>query len=160
MARGPRRGRPRRTHRTVPRPARPLRPDHHARTDRSAPSAPPPHPPPPRTPPLLFTVATSGDEIARTLITRQAEEIALLAHVTLKRLNLLTHPTPVLLGGGVLTARDPLLHGRLTQLLAEHAPKAVPQVVTAPPVLGAALDALDRAGAEAGAYGRVRGWWG
>ncbi|MGW2416179.1 N-acetylglucosamine kinase [Streptomyces tubercidicus] len=111
-------------------------------------------------PPLLFTVAASGDEIARTLITRQAEEIALLAHLTLKRLNLLTHPTPVLLGGGVLTARHPLLHDRLTQLLAEHAPKAVPQVVTAPPVLGAALDALDRAGAEAGAYERVRGWWG
>ena len=52
----------------------------------------------------------------------------------------------MVLGGGVLAARHPLLHDRITQLLAERAPKAVPHVVTAPPVLGAALYALDREG--------------
>ncbi|MGY4957157.1 N-acetylglucosamine kinase [Streptomyces nigrescens] len=111
-------------------------------------------------PPVLFAVAASGDRIARALVTRQAEEIALLAGVALERLGLLGEPTPVILGGGVLAARHPLLHDQLTQLLADRAPKAVPHVVTAPPVLGAALDTLDRAGAEAGAYGRVRGFGG
>ncbi|MFD5396441.1 N-acetylglucosamine kinase [Streptomyces sp. NPDC127097] len=111
-------------------------------------------------PPVLFAVATAGDRIARTLVTRQAEEIALLARVALDRLGLLDEPTPVILGGGVLTARHPLLHNHLTQLLTQHAPKALPHVVTAPPVLGAALDTLDRAGAHAEAYGRVRGAWG
>ncbi|MGW8976100.1 N-acetylglucosamine kinase [Streptomyces platensis] len=111
-------------------------------------------------PPVLFAVATAGDRLARALVTRQAEEIALLARVALERLGLLDEPTPVILGGGVLTARHPLLHNHLTQLLTDHAPKALPHVVTAPPVLGAALDTLDRAGAKAGAYERVRRAWG
>ncbi|GFE16912.1 kinase [Streptomyces glebosus] len=111
-------------------------------------------------PPVLFAAATAGDRVARTLVTRQAEEIALLARVALERLGLLDEPTPVILGGGILTARHPVLHHHLTQLLTDHAPKALPHVVTAPPVLGAALDTLDRAGAKAGAYGRVRRAWG
>ncbi|MFG2828538.1 N-acetylglucosamine kinase [Streptomyces sp. NPDC048434] len=110
--------------------------------------------------PLLFAVADSGDPVARTLVSRQAEEVAVLATVALERLGLLGEPTPVVLGGGVLAARHPLLHDRITQLLSERAPKAVPHVVTVPPVLGAALDTLDRAGAEPGAYERLRGAWG
>ncbi|MFF2927298.1 N-acetylglucosamine kinase [Streptomyces celluloflavus] len=110
--------------------------------------------------PVLFDVATAGDEVARAIIARQAEEVVLLAAVALERLDLLCEPTPVILGGGVLAAKHPLLHDGVTRLLAERAPKAVPQVVTAPPVLGAALHALDRAGATAEAYGRLRGSWG
>ncbi|MGW7248881.1 N-acetylglucosamine kinase [Streptomyces decoyicus] len=110
--------------------------------------------------PILFAVAASGDPVARGIVVRQAEEIALLAAVALERLGLLGEPAPVVLGGGVLAARHPLLHEQTTRLLSERAPKAVPQVVTTPPVLGAALDALDRMGAEAGAYGRLRGAWG
>lgn len=107
--------------------------------------------------PLLFAVAASGDAVAQALVTRQAEEIALLASVALDRLGLLDERTPVILGGGVLAARHPLLHDQVTRLLAERAPKAEPRVVTAPPVLGAALHALDRAGAGTEAYARVRG---
>ncbi|UKY50287.1 N-acetylglucosamine kinase [Streptomyces inhibens] len=110
--------------------------------------------------PLLFAVAASGDPIARTIITRQAEEVALLATVALQRLDLLDEPTPVILGGSVLAARHPLLHDHVTHLLTERAPKAAPHVVTAPPVLGAALDALDQAGATPEAYERMRGAWG
>ncbi|MGW3011337.1 N-acetylglucosamine kinase [Streptomyces sp. NPDC001219] len=110
-------------------------------------------------PPVLFAVAASGDRIARALVTRQAEEIALLAHVALERLALLDEPTPVILGGGILSAHHPLLHDHLTQLLAERAPQAVPRVLTAPPILGAALATLDCAGAGAGAYERVREAW-
>lgn len=106
--------------------------------------------------PLLFSVAEAGDPVARGLVARQAEEIALLATVALKRLGLLGERVPVVLGGGVLAAKHPLLHDRVTRLLAERAPGAVPHVVNAPPVLGAALDTLDRAGAGAGAYGRLR----
>ncbi|MFI9046555.1 N-acetylglucosamine kinase [Streptomyces sp. NPDC053427] len=109
--------------------------------------------------PLLFGVAAAGDPVARTLVARQAEEVVLLATVALNRLDLLGEPTPVVLGGGVLAARHPLLHDRIIQLLAERAPKAVPRVMTAPPVLGAALHALDRAGAGAAAYQRLRATW-
>jgi len=109
--------------------------------------------------PLLFAVADSGDAVARALVVRQAEEIALLAGVALGRLGLLGTPVPVVLGGGVLAARHPLLDDHVTRLLAERAPRASPRVVTAPPVMGAALDTLDRAGAEPGAYRRLRGTW-
>ncbi|MEU9119442.1 BadF/BadG/BcrA/BcrD ATPase family protein [Streptomyces sp. NPDC048506] len=109
--------------------------------------------------PVLFAVAAAGDPMARAIVARQAEEIVLMATVALQRLDLLAEPTPVVLGGGVLAARHPLLHDRVLHLLSERAPKAVPQVVTAPPVLGAALDALDRAGAEPGAAARLRGAW-
>ncbi|MEV0369291.1 BadF/BadG/BcrA/BcrD ATPase family protein [Streptomyces sp. NPDC050636] len=106
--------------------------------------------------PVLFDVAAAGDAVARAIVARQAEEVVLLATIALERLDLLSEQAPVILGGGVLAARHPLLHDRVTQLLAERAPKAVPHVVTAPPVLGAALHALDRAGAGPGAYERAR----
>ncbi|MFJ9414025.1 N-acetylglucosamine kinase [Streptomyces sp. NPDC101227] len=110
--------------------------------------------------PVLFGVAAAGDAVARAIVARQAEEVVLLATVALHRLDLLTEPTPVILGGGVLAARHPLLHDRITQLLTERAPKAAPRVVSAPPVLGAALHALDHAAARAEAYERLRAAWG
>lgn len=94
--------------------------------------------------PVLFAVAAQGDAVARSLVHRQAEEIAVMASVALERLDLLGAPVPVVLGGGVVAARHPLLHDRLLALLAERAPLAAVRVVTAPPVLGAGLLALDR----------------
>ena len=77
--------------------------------------------------------------------------------MALARLGLLAEETPVLLGGSVLAARHPQLDERIGTLLAARAPKAVARVVTAPPVLGAALLGLDRAGAgEATVQARVR----
>ncbi|MDX3224188.1 N-acetylglucosamine kinase [Streptomyces sp. ME19-01-6] len=106
--------------------------------------------------PRLFAVADSGDEIARAIVARQAEEVVTMATVALTRLELLGEQTPVVLGGGVLAARHPLLDDRVRELLAERAPKAEPRVITAPPVLGAALLGLDRMGAPAAAYARLR----
>ncbi|MEU4894775.1 BadF/BadG/BcrA/BcrD ATPase family protein [Streptomyces sp. NPDC044780] len=106
--------------------------------------------------PVLFAVADSGDGIARAIVERQAEEVVTMAAVALARLDLLGEETPVVLGGGVIAARHPLLDGRIRELLAERAPKAEPRVVTAPPVLGAALLGLDRTGAPEPAYARLR----
>ncbi|MBL1098108.1 ATPase [Streptomyces sp. 205] len=106
--------------------------------------------------PVLFAVAASGDPVAGAIVARQAEEVVTLATVALTRLGLLAEPTPVILGGGVLAARHPLLDDRIRALLAERAPKAEPRVITAPPVLGAALLGLDRMGAPAGAHARLR----
>ncbi|GAA3063763.1 hypothetical protein GCM10020000_54030 [Streptomyces olivoverticillatus] len=106
--------------------------------------------------PVLFAVAASGDAVARAIVTRQAEEVVTMAATALARLGLLGSRVPVILGGGVLAARHPLLHGRIVALLAERAPRAVPLVLTAPPVLGAALLALDQAGVHSSAYARVR----
>lgn len=106
--------------------------------------------------PVLFTTAEDGDPVARSLVDRLADEVVTMAAVALTRLGLLGEETPVLLGGGVLAAEHPQLDDRIRELLADRAPKAVPRVVTARPVLGAALLGLDRLGAPAEAHARVR----
>ncbi|MEU4213003.1 BadF/BadG/BcrA/BcrD ATPase family protein [Streptomyces sp. NPDC026206] len=106
--------------------------------------------------PVLFAVAAAGDAVARAIVERQADEVVGMAAAALARLDLLDADVPVVLGGGVLAARHPLLHERVVELLAVRAPRAVPCVVTAPPVLGAALLAFDRAGAAPAAYARLR----
>ncbi|MET8540451.1 BadF/BadG/BcrA/BcrD ATPase family protein [Kitasatospora sp. NPDC004799] len=105
---------------------------------------------------VLFAVAGEGDRVALELVDRQADEIVRLAVVALGRLELLDTPTPVVLGGGVLASRQPLLLDNLTARLAEAAPLAEPRVVVAPPVLGAALLGLDHLAAGARAQARVR----
>ncbi|MFE2584274.1 N-acetylglucosamine kinase [Streptomyces sp. NPDC059378] len=106
--------------------------------------------------PVLFATAAGGDAVARSVVDRLAEEIVSMATVALTRLGLLEEETPVLLGGGVLAAGHALLDDAVRELLAARAPKAVARVVTAPPVLGAALLGLDRVDAPAGARERLR----
>ncbi|MFJ6406371.1 N-acetylglucosamine kinase [Streptomyces hydrogenans] len=106
--------------------------------------------------PVLFRVAAEGDRVALSLVHRMAEEVVALSTVALRRLGLLDEEAPVVLGGSVLAARHPQLETRIRELLAERAPKAVVRFVTAPPVLGAGLLALDEAGAGAEAAERLR----
>ncbi|MFD4791125.1 N-acetylglucosamine kinase [Streptomyces sp. NPDC058459] len=97
--------------------------------------------------PLLFATANNGDAVAATLVERLAEEVAALAGVALARLDLLHERVTVVLGGSILAAGHTALDDRITTLLSARAPKAVPRVVTAPPVLGAGLLGLDALGA-------------
>lgn len=106
--------------------------------------------------PLVFEIAEQGDQVALGLVHQQADELVTMARTTLDRLRLLDTPTPVFLGGSVVAARHRLLDDRLTEQLARKAPKSTPHVVTAPPVLGAGLLALDAAGAAPEAHARLR----
>ncbi|GAA3468870.1 N-acetylglucosamine kinase [Nonomuraea roseola] len=110
--------------------------------------------------PRLFEVAAAGDPIARSLVERMAEEIVLLAEVCLRRLELLETPTEVVLGGGVLRARDPLLSELLDERFTARAPQAKLVVADLPPIAGAALNGLDRIGADEEAKARLRGHFG
>jgi N-acetylglucosamine kinase-like BadF-type ATPase len=106
--------------------------------------------------PVLFAAAADGDPVARALIDRMGDEVVAMSVVALDRLGLLDEETPVLLGGSVLAARHPQLDDRIREMLTARAPKAVPRVVTARPVLGAALLGLDAVGADEDAHARVR----
>ncbi|MER6977945.1 N-acetylglucosamine kinase [Streptomyces carpinensis] len=106
--------------------------------------------------PVLFATAAQGDPIAHSIVERLADEVVTMATVALTRLDLLTEETPVLLGGSVLAARHPQLDDGIRDLLSTRAPKATPQVVTARPVLGAALLGLDHVGAPPGPQRRLR----
>uniref|UniRef100_A0AAU3GX48 ATPase n=1 Tax=Streptomyces sp. NBC_01401 TaxID=2903854 RepID=A0AAU3GX48_9ACTN len=106
--------------------------------------------------PVLFATGAAGDPVARALVDRLGDEVVAMASVALTRLGLLEEEVPVVLGGSVLAARHPALDDRIAELLAVRAPKAVVRVVSAPPVLGAALLGLDRTGAAPATYGRLR----
>ncbi|WP_231156872.1 BadF/BadG/BcrA/BcrD ATPase family protein [Streptomyces sp. CNZ748] len=110
--------------------------------------------------PVLFATAAGGDPVARAVVDRQATEIVTMAVVALTRLDLLHEETPVLLGGSVLAARHPLLVDGIRTRLAVRAPKAVPRVITTPPVLGAALLGLDHVSAPPEAHARLRAHYG
>ncbi|GAA3589260.1 BadF/BadG/BcrA/BcrD ATPase family protein [Nonomuraea rosea] len=106
--------------------------------------------------PGVLAAATAGDAVAASLVERQAEEVIVLAEVCLRRLGLLETPVEVVLGGGLLTARDPLLTSLLDTGFALRAPRAKPVVADVPPVLGAALLGLERLGATDAAMARLR----
>ncbi|MFD0026810.1 N-acetylglucosamine kinase [Streptomyces sp. NPDC055059] len=110
--------------------------------------------------PVLFATAADGDPVARALIDRMGDEVVAMSVVALDRLGLLDEETPVLLGGSVLAARHPQLDDRIREMLTARAPKAVPRVVTARPVLGAALLGLDAVGADEDVHARVRAHFG
>ncbi len=106
--------------------------------------------------PLVLALARVGDEVARDLVSRLASEIVTMAATVIRRLGLTGQPVPVVLGGGMLTARDPQLTGWITERLAGQAPAAEVSVVQVPPIAGAALLGLDRAGAAPDAERRLR----
>jgi N-acetylglucosamine kinase-like BadF-type ATPase len=106
--------------------------------------------------PALFAAAASGDTAARELVQRQADEVTTMAVTAIRRLGLGGTPVPVVLGGSVLSAADPLLTGLITARLAREAPLAIPRLVDVPPVAGAALLGLDQVGSPAGAETRLR----
>jgi N-acetylglucosamine kinase-like BadF-type ATPase len=95
--------------------------------------------------PVLMATAAQGDRVAQQLVSRLADEIVIMAHTVLRRLGLTQLAAPVVLGGGVLAARDPLLLTWITERLAERAPLAEVSVTSVPPIAGAALLGLDRA---------------
>jgi N-acetylglucosamine kinase-like BadF-type ATPase len=98
----------------------------------------------------VLRAAETGDAVARSLVERLAEEITLMATRALADLELTDRGADVVLGGGMIRRAEGLLFdevaARLTRVV----------VVPEPPVLGAALAALDAAGAPANAERRLR----
>ena len=106
--------------------------------------------------PLVFDAADGGDQVARGLVSKLADEIALMAGTVIRRLDLTAAAVPVILGGGVLAARNPLLIGPITAQITAVAPDARVRVIEAAPVAGAGLLGLDRIGAPVTAMRRLR----
>jgi N-acetylglucosamine kinase-like BadF-type ATPase len=106
--------------------------------------------------PVLFTVAAAGDAVARSLVARQAEEVAIMAVTVMRRLDLPSRGTTVVLGGGLLQARDPLLASAMDSEFGTRAPGSILRVAEVPPVAGAALLGLDHLGIGAAGTRRLR----
>jgi N-acetylglucosamine kinase-like BadF-type ATPase len=110
--------------------------------------------------PLLLRAADDGDPVARTVVSRLADEISVMAITAMRRLGLTGIATPVVLGGGVITAGNALLIDGITGQLAEAAPRAQIRVIDVPPVVGAALLGLDQVSAPSAAEARLRAAYG
>jgi N-acetylglucosamine kinase-like BadF-type ATPase len=106
--------------------------------------------------PVLLAAASDGDQVARDLVRQQATEICTMALVAMRRLGLTGLRTPVVLGGGLLTARDPLLTASVVDGIAAEAPKAEVTIVDVPPIAGAVLLGLDEVGLAPSAEQKVR----
>ncbi|HEV7641158.1 MAG TPA: BadF/BadG/BcrA/BcrD ATPase family protein [Gaiellaceae bacterium] len=101
--------------------------------------------------PAVIAAAEGGDGVAWSLVDLLATEIVLMTMRTLKDLGV--RDADVVLGGGMLQSGDGLLY----QLVTERLPLgARPVPARDEPVLGAALAALDAAGATDAAKARLR----
>ena len=94
--------------------------------------------------PDVFAAAGEGDAVARAIVERLADEIVAMAAAALRRLQLLRRDPPVVLAGGIFGADDRSFHDRIRDGVYLVAPGAGIVRLAAPPVLGAALLALDQ----------------
>jgi N-acetylglucosamine kinase-like BadF-type ATPase len=105
--------------------------------------------------PVVFREA-GFDLVAAGILARLAREIVALVRATLQRLALTDVPVEVLLGGGLLETGDPRLLAPIEAGLREVSQLMRLRHVAAPPIVGAALAALDLLDAAPGACERVR----
>jgi N-acetylglucosamine kinase-like BadF-type ATPase len=106
--------------------------------------------------PHVFAAAHDHDSVAMSLIDRLADEVAGFALAALSRLDMLGLEVDVVLGGGLLRAGSALLDERIDATVHAAAPLARLIRATQPPVLGAAVLALDEVGAAARATAWLR----
>jgi N-acetylglucosamine kinase-like BadF-type ATPase len=99
----------------------------------------------------LVVAAAERDAVAAGLVDRLAEEVVLMVRRAFR--DLAVELADVVLGGGMLAGGEGLLHERIVARLPSV---ANPVVLREPPVLGAALAALDAAGATDDAKRRLR----
>jgi N-acetylglucosamine kinase-like BadF-type ATPase len=106
--------------------------------------------------PLVFDHSDAGDPIARSLVDRQATEIALMARSCVERLGMQNIDVPIVIGGGVLSGRNPRLLTGIETRLADVIPRSTLIHITRSPIEGAALLALESAGAGVSVLERAR----
>jgi N-acetylglucosamine kinase-like BadF-type ATPase len=102
--------------------------------------------------PQLLGAAAEGDQVAVELVTAQGVEIATCAASVLAEVGLLEHPVPVVLGGGILASRDPILLEACADELARRGVRGPMVLPDRPPVAGA----VDLAREALAAVGRVQ----
>ncbi|MFL6077188.1 MAG: N-acetylglucosamine kinase [Mycobacteriales bacterium] len=107
--------------------------------------------------PAVYEECLAGDRTAGKIVLRLGREVAVMALAALVRLDLLDRPAEVVLGGGLLTAHNPVLHEEIAARIAVRAPLARVRLLADPPVLGAALRAFDLLGTTLTTEPVVRG---
>jgi N-acetylglucosamine kinase-like BadF-type ATPase len=105
--------------------------------------------------PIVFAAAEQ-DAVAAAIVDRLADEIVAMVRATVTRLEIAEQEVDIVLGGGLLQAGNGRLLGRIHSGVLEVGPLLTVHVASHPPVVGAALIALDRVGAGRDAQARLR----
>ena len=100
--------------------------------------------------------ASADDAVAAALVDRLADEILAFVRATLPQIGAGDEPVEVVLGGGLLQAPNGRLRDAVGVRLAALDPRLRPVVPADPPIVGAALLALEAAGADRPATVRLR----
>jgi N-acetylglucosamine kinase-like BadF-type ATPase len=100
--------------------------------------------------PVVFRAAGDGDAVARALVDRLADELAVMAVAIARRLRVARREVDVVLTGGVFRTSAPGFHARLRERLEAGLPRARLHRLTSRPVMGAALLGLDALGMPRG----------
>jgi N-acetylglucosamine kinase-like BadF-type ATPase len=107
--------------------------------------------------PVAVQAARDGDAVALAILDTLAESVAEFARAAIRRGGMVRTAVPVVLAGGVARGADPELTVRVAARVRPVAPGARVAVLHDPPVVGAALLALDGLGAlEPSVVARVR----
>ena len=93
--------------------------------------------------PIVFETAANGDEVARSIVDRLADELSLMAASLIRRLHMTRLEVEVVLAGGVFRTTDPDFYARLDEGIRRAAPRARMVKLDAPPVCGALLIGMD-----------------
>jgi N-acetylglucosamine kinase-like BadF-type ATPase len=94
--------------------------------------------------PVVFATAADGDPVARAIVDRLADELAVMATALARRASLVRSDPEIVLAGGVFRTGDTGFHDRLRTRIRAEVPRARLVRLAEPPVTGAALLGLDR----------------
>ena len=106
--------------------------------------------------PIVVAAAEADDDAAIEILNRQADEVVAFVVAAIRRLRITRLDVPVVLGGSIMTALSPRFVDRIRDGVQRVAPSASCAVCYDRPVVGAALAALDLAGADRDATVQVR----
>jgi N-acetylglucosamine kinase-like BadF-type ATPase len=95
--------------------------------------------------PMVLAATEAGDLVARTVLERIGEALGEAAGVVARRLNLSNLPVEVVLAGGLFRTPNRYLLDELELGVRRTAPRAEVRLLSSPPVVGAALMAMELA---------------
>jgi N-acetylglucosamine kinase-like BadF-type ATPase len=105
---------------------------------------------------VCMEAAAAGDRVASDAVGFLGDEVVAMVTAAAGRLGVSDDGVEVVLGGGLFDSEYPGFGARIESGVREAVPRAVFRYLDAPPVLGAALLALDAVGASDDDKGRLR----
>jgi N-acetylglucosamine kinase-like BadF-type ATPase len=106
--------------------------------------------------PVVFAAAGAGDAVARAIVDRLADELAVMAIALARRTHVTRRAVEIVLAGGVFRTADSAFYTRLEESVRAEVPRASFVRLELPPVAGPALHGLELMDADEVVRARLR----